>query len=199
MKIIALMLLVLCSGCAGQTELRSVSSKSAVILSDYRDHFADFAARQSTLNQANAERLQQLEAMRNKRLAEINTRRLAWDLAGDEVSLKRLNLASSVTPDQILATGGVLNPAPGPIAVKALEYDPAAVNVIIKNLDALREEIGILQRAEELLAFGSAVRKAINEDVEKASNDTDVAASETAAAASKTAAQDSSTQRGSQQ
>ena len=179
MKIIPLVILVFCSGCAGQTELRSVSSKTAVVLGQYRDHFNEFAARQSTLNEANTQRLQQLESMRNKRLAEINARRLAWGLAGDDASLKRLNLISSVAPDQVLAMGGILNPAPGPAAVKALKYDPAAVNAIIKDLDALREEIGILQRAEELLAFTSAVRKSINEDVKDATGDTAEAASKT--------------------
>lgn len=187
MKRLILIPLLFCAGCAGEQELRSVSAKSAVILGEYRDHLTEFARRQDALNDANQRRVTQLEAMRNERQAEIKTRRLAWELAGDAASVKRLDLISSTGTDDILAMGGILNPAPPPPTIDALKYDPTAVNAVISQLNDLREEVGLLQRAEELIAYGRAVRDAVKEDVAEASDDSAAAASETAEAAKNTA------------
>lgn len=168
-----------CCSCAGEPELRSASLKTASMLNDYRDQLTDFAEGQSQLNQANELRLQQLASMRDQQLSEIESRKVAWDLAGDAESLRRLKIISSVTPDEILASGAALNPAPAPPSVAKLNYDAGGVNGIIQKLTALEEDVGILARAEELLAFGKAVREAASASVGQAKEDTGTAVSET--------------------
>jgi hypothetical protein len=172
-----------CGSCAGEPELRSASLKTASLLNDYRDQLTDFAARQSVLNQANEQRLQQLASMRDQRLSEIESRKVAWDLAGDAESLRRLKIISSVTSDQILASGAVLNPAPAPAPVPKLSFDPGQVNGIIQELTALQDDVGILARAEEFLAFGNATREAASKSIQDASKKTDTAVQATKSSA----------------
>lgn len=175
-------LLLVLSGCAGEGDVRSVSAKTAVVLSEYRDNFTRFAEQQTALNTANERRLEQLQAMRNDKLAEIQARRLGWEIAGDSASVKRLDIISSVGVDQILAEGTLINPLPPPPPVPPVKYDPAAVNAVIAELNGLSQEIGILDRAEEWLAFGSGIREAIKNDVGKASEGTAQATTTTATA-----------------
>lgn len=171
----ACLALLMLAGCAGETEMRTVSGATAEIMSQYRSSMNEFAAAQTRLNSATEARLYRLRQMRETRQAEIGARVDSWKLADDQEALLEFEVISKAGPDEMLANANPQLPSP---QLPALKYDSAEADVLIKQLIELKKAVTPRQRVEQLIAYGGAVR----DDYEKNMSEATSAAAENAAA-----------------
>ncbi|MDB5703181.1 MAG: hypothetical protein JWN66_297 [Sphingomonas bacterium] len=170
MKHVLLPILLCLTSCAGERAMRSTSSQTAVVLQQYRTAFRDVAAQQSALNVGTEDRISHLTAMANFNKVEIESRKMSWSLAGDHEALDRLALVGAKGPDEILAG---MAPTPAAVATPTLKFDPAPVDAVIKQLVVLQKKPDWATSANDLIAYGTALRTAydaaLKDDGDKAS------------------------------
>ncbi len=160
--VISLLPLFLAAGCAGEVEMQSVSGQTAAILSTYKGSLQQFANAQSELNAATEARIGRFRRMREARLTEISARADSWKLAKQEHALRQLEVLGSSGADEMLANA---NPQLAPPGLPALKYESGEVDAVIKRLIELKKPMTARQRAEQLIAYGTAVRTSYNESM----------------------------------
>ncbi len=173
----AILSLLLLGGCAGETEMRSVSSRTAEVLNSYRSSLQDFAAAQSRLNAQSEARIDRLNQMREMRRADIGARVDAWRIAGDSDAVRKFEVISATGADSVLAAANPRLPA---AALPALKYDPGETDALIKPLTELSKPLTPRQRLEQLVAYAAAVKDSYEGDLKDAAASTAAAASGTA-------------------
>lgn len=186
-RLLATSLFLLIGGCAGEPQLRSVSSQSAAIMTTYKTSLRGFAASQTSLNASTEGRINRFKAMRQQRAAEIAARVDGWRYARNEEALRKFEVIGGVGADEMLRAA---NPQLPPAALPALKYDGGETEAVIKQLVDLQKPPTLRQRLIHLAGFGVAVRDSFNKDVAEAtkqSGEAAAVASDAEAATEKTA------------
>ena len=179
---ITLLALLLLAGCAGEQAMRGTSGQAAALLAQYRSGLTDFAAEQSTLNDADRAELRRLRDITAVDQSEVDTRLLGWRIAGNKTAIATFETLTAVDADQLLAIGGSINKA-AETTDPPLKYATAPVDAVIKRLLDLSKAPSFIDRAREAIAFTSALRKSYDEAIAKATADTSAATDATTQAA----------------
>ncbi len=172
-----LAIIVTLPACAGEMAMRSVSSRSAGILNQYRSVFQEFAARQTESNAANASRINRLSELRDERTTEIQSRIRSWRVAGNERALSGFSTLAATNAEAIIAS---LNPAPSASAGKSLRFDAAPVDSVIKQLVELQQPRTPAEQVVGVVGFLGSLRSAYDSAVTAASGQTAAATTDTA-------------------
>ncbi|HVQ10220.1 MAG TPA: hypothetical protein VMS43_17520 [Allosphingosinicella sp.] len=172
--------LLLLPACAGEHQLRSVSSQSAAILGQYRTQLVRFSTAQNQLNAANAARLRAYEGERQFRLSEIQSRTMAWRLAGERDVVGRFELLTQRDAATILAVTDGASGQPAP--AEPLRFDAAPVEAVIRQLTALQRPRGLVDYARDTFRFATALRAKYEESLSGATSTTTASAGASAAA-----------------
>jgi hypothetical protein len=149
--------------------MRTVSAQSAKMLTGYSNSLRDFAAGQTALNAETEARIQRFDGMRLERESEISARVDSWRYLDDEAALGRLEVVASNDADDLIAAASPQLPPPG---LPALKFDTAAVGAVVKKLVELQQPLTLEQRVAQFVAYGTAVRDALKEDLDEAAADT---------------------------
>jgi hypothetical protein len=178
---VTMMCAVALAGCAGQERMRQLSGDSAAVLNDYRRELTGFTQRQNALNADNQRRIQQYAENRELSEAYVRQQLLALQVADDKAAQDIYRLLATVGAEDVLAQSPLLRASAASSPAPTISFDPATVERLTRQLNALRRSPSYWDRLQRILAYGNELREAYEKSLEGASSESQAAVNDAAA------------------
>jgi len=174
-KTSCLVLLLLLSACAGQTEIHETANLTAFIVHQYRIGIDSFIASQNTLNQKDESDIQAWQSYQRDHENETQNILTRWQLDKNTSALNAYNILTSSTSDAILANDIALKTFQSPVAQKLTRPDTTNYDATVKALTAIGSDASAIDRAKFTIGYGNDVANLYKAGMDNAKNSADAA------------------------